>query len=104
MNDSVAIRPELTPGDRLSLTFCLALIFHALIILGIVFAPEDKLNPRYESMEIVLVQQSSEPAPEADVLAQANLRGEGMSRRRLSPHRLCRHSRTKNKLKLPRRP
>ena len=77
MNDSVAIRPELTPGDRLSLTFCLALIFHALIILGIVFAPEDKLNPRYESMEIVLVQQSSEPAPEADVLAQANLRGGG---------------------------
>ena len=77
MNDSVAIRPQLTPGDRLSLTFCLALIFHALLILGIVFAPEDKLNPRYESMEIVLVQQSSEPAPEADVLAQANLRGGG---------------------------
>ena len=77
MNDSVAIRPELTPDDRLSLTFCLALIFHALIILGIVFAPEDKLNPRYEFMEIVLVQQSSEPAPEADVLAQANLRGGG---------------------------
>ncbi len=77
MNDSVAIRPHLTPGDRLSLTFCLALIFHALLILGIVFAPEDKLNPRYESMEIVLVQQSSEPAPEADVLAQANLRGGG---------------------------
>ena len=77
MNDSVAIRPELTPGDRLSLTFCLALIFHALIILGIVFAPEDKLNPRYESMEIVLVQQSSEPAEEADVLAQANLSGGG---------------------------
>ena len=67
----------LAPGDRLSLTFCLALIFHALIVLGIVFVPEDKADPRYESMEIVLVQRSSEPAEDADALAQANLRGGG---------------------------
>ena len=72
-----ATRPALTPDDRLSLTFCLALIFHALVILGIVFAPEDKASPRYESMEIVLVQRSSEPEKDADVLAQANLRGGG---------------------------
>lgn len=70
-------RPVLKPDDRLSLTFCLALIFHALIILGIVFAPEDKANPRYEYMEIVLVQQTSEAEDDADVLAQANLRGGG---------------------------
>ena len=85
MSNSVAIRPELTPDDRLSLTFCLALLFHALIILGIVFAPEDKINPRYESMEIVLVQQSSEPAKEADVLAQANLRGGGDVSEKFTP-------------------
>ena len=72
-----ATHPVLKPDDRLSLTFCLALIFHALIILGIVFAPEDKANPRYEYMEIVLVQQTSEPEQDADVLAQANLRGGG---------------------------
>ena len=72
-----ATRPLLKPDDRLSLTFCLALIFHALIILGIVFAPEDKANPRYEYMEIVLVQQTSEAEDDADVLAQANLRGGG---------------------------
>ena len=77
MNASVALRPQLTPGDRLSLTFCLALIFHALIVLGIVFVPEDKANPRYEYMEIMLVRQSSEPAEDADALAQANLRGGG---------------------------
>ena len=97
MNDSAAIRREqnqlelalpsplahnttlsqLTPDDRLSLTFCLAFIFHALIVLGIVFIPEDKADPRYEFMEIVLVQQSSEPAEDADLLAQANLRGGG---------------------------
>ena len=85
MSNSVAIRPELTPDDRLSLTFCLALLFHALIILGIVFAPEDKIKPRYESMEIVLVQQSSEPAKEADVLAQANLRGGGDVSEKFTP-------------------
>ena len=72
-----ATRPVLKPDDRLSLTFCLALIFHTLIILGIVFTPEDKANPRYEYMEIVLVQQTSEPEEDADVLAQANLRGGG---------------------------
>ena len=72
-----ATRAVLTPDDRLSLTICLALIFHALVILGIVFTPEDKANPRYEFMEIVLVQRSSEPDEDADVLAQANLRGGG---------------------------
>ena len=72
-----ATRAVLTPDDRLSLTICLALIFHALVILGIVFTPEDKANPRYEFMEIVLVQRSSEPDEDADVLAQSNLRGGG---------------------------
>ena len=67
----------LTPADRLSFTFCLAVLLHALIVLGIVFAPPDKTGPRYEFMEIVLVQQSSEAPEEAEALAQANLRGGG---------------------------
>ena len=70
-------QPELLPEDRLSLTFCLAAIFHALIILGIVFAPEEKVGPRYDYMDIVLVRQSSEAPEDADVLAQANLSGGG---------------------------
>ena len=69
--------PKLTPDDRLSLTFCLAMIFHALVILGIVFAPEEKGEARYEYMDIVLVRQSTEPVEDADVLAQANLSGGG---------------------------
>ena len=77
MNASVAIRPELTPDDRLSLTFCLAVILHTIVILGIAFTSEDKIRPRYESMEIVLVQQSSEVEDEAKILAQANLQGGG---------------------------
>ncbi len=70
-------QPKLLPEDRLSLTFCLAAIFHALVILGIVFAPEEKAGPRYEYMDIVLVRQSTEAAEDADVLAQANLIGGG---------------------------
>ena len=77
LGPSRARQPNLTPDDRLSLTFCLAMIFHALIVLGIVFAPEEKTTPRYEYMDIVLVRQSSEPAEEADALAQANLSGGG---------------------------
>ena len=69
--------PVLTPDDRLSLTFCLAMIFHALVILGIVFAPEEKPAPRYDYMDIVLVRQSTEAVEDADVLAQANLSGGG---------------------------
>ena len=70
-------QPKLLPEDRLSLTFCLAAIFHALVILGIVFTPEEKAGPRYEYMDIVLVRQSTEAAEDADVLAQANLSGGG---------------------------
>ena len=68
---------SLTPADRLSFTFCLALLLHALIVLGIVFAPSDKAGPRYEFMEIVLVQQSGDAPEEAEALAPANLQGGG---------------------------
>ena len=74
---AVICPPQLTPADRLSLTFCLAMIFHALIILGIVFAPEQKTAPRYEYMDIVLVRQSTDTAQDAETLAQANLSGGG---------------------------
>ena len=69
--------PPLTPGDRFSLTFCLAMIFHALIILGIVFVPEEKPGPRYEYLDIVLVRQATDAAEDAEVLAPANLDGGG---------------------------
>ena len=70
-----ATKPVLTAADRLSFTLCLALLFHAVVILGIVFVPQDQTS--YEFMEVTLVQQSSEPPADAEVLAQANLRGGG---------------------------
>jgi protein TonB len=68
------------PGDRLSLTLCLAIVVHALVVLGITFVPEEHATPRYDTMEIVLVQHSSsETSEDADYLAQANQQGGGDS-------------------------
>jgi len=78
-------RPEITPVDRFSLTLCLAIIAHAIVILGITFTPEDVIQPRYETMEIILVQQESDPVKDAEILAQADLEGGGDSVEKLSP-------------------
>lgn len=67
------------------MTICLALILHGVIVLGITFAPEDQPLPRYESMEIVLVQQQTQTEDEAKVLAQANLEGGGETSEEISP-------------------
>ena len=72
-------KPEITPTDRFSLTLCLAIIAHGIVILGVTFKPEDLQQPRYETMEIILVQQESEPVEDAKFLAQANLEGGGDS-------------------------
>lgn len=83
---AVAAAPVITPADRLALTLCLAALFHAVILLGVTFAKEDKLEPRYDTMEIVLVQQQSKDAPEdARVLAQASLEGGGDTDEQLIP-------------------
>jgi len=80
-----AEKPEITPVDRFSLTLGLAIIAHGIVILGVTFKPEDILQPRYETMEIILVQQESKPVEDAEFLAQANLEGGGDSDELLSP-------------------
>jgi periplasmic protein TonB len=72
-----AVKPIITPLDRFGLTLSLAILFHALLILGITFAKEDRSRARFNTMEIVLVQQKSAPPKEADMLAQASLEGGG---------------------------
>jgi len=71
------IKPLITPTDRFGLTFCLAVMAHGILVLGVTFAPEDVPQPRYETMEIILVQQKSEPPEDAKILAQASLQGGG---------------------------
>jgi len=72
-----AVKPLITPTDRFGLTFCLAVMAHGILVLGVTFAPEDNPPPRYETMEIILVQQQSEPPEDAKILAQASLQGGG---------------------------
>ena len=75
---AVAAPAVVTPGDRLGLTICVAIIIHTMIVMGVSFTPETIPESRYESLEVVLVTQRSETPPEeADMLAQANLRGGG---------------------------
>ena len=70
-------KPLITPADRFGMTFCLAVMVHGILVLGVTFAPEDILQPRFETMEIILVQQQSDPAEDAKILAQANSQGGG---------------------------
>ncbi len=72
-----AAKPLITPTDRFGLTFCLAVMAHGILVLGVTFAPEDIPPPRYETMEIILVQQKSEAPEDAKILAQASLQGGG---------------------------
>lgn len=76
----------ITPDDRFGMTLCLAILFHAVIVLGVTFTPEERMSPRYDTMEIVLVQQQ-DPAPveDAKLLAQANLTGGGDSAEAVVP-------------------
>ncbi|MBF8268430.1 MAG: TonB C protein [Gammaproteobacteria bacterium] len=70
----------ITPDDRIGMTLCLAILFHAIIILGITFAPEEHRSPRFDTMEIILVQQQDlQPDKDAKLLAQADLVGGGDS-------------------------
>lgn len=85
MSETVAY-PTVTPADRLTLTLCFALVVHAIVILGVSFAPPDRPAPRYDSLDVILVQQRSARGPdEASFLAQANLVGGGESKRKLRP-------------------
>lgn len=71
-------RAPVGSDDRLAPTICLAVLVHAMFILGVSFAPEPVPEARFEALEIILVPERSREAPEeADLLAQANLRGGG---------------------------
>ena len=80
-----AAKPIVTPLDRFGLTLSLASLCHALLILGITFQQEDRSLARFNSMEIVLVQQKSAEPEDAKKLAQANLEGGGNVEEAVNP-------------------
>ena len=77
MAQAEAVKPVITPLDRLGLTLSLAILAHGMLILGVTFIEEDQAPARYDTMEIVLVRQKSPPPEEAEALAQASLKGGG---------------------------
>lgn len=83
---TVASPPEITYVDRFGFTVCLAIITHAIIVLGITFASEDSYQPKFDTMDIILVQQSDNEEPEdAQLLAQANNTGGGDTEEKIVP-------------------
>ena len=77
MARAAAVKPVITPLDRLGLTLSLAILAHGMLILGVTFIEEDQAPARYDTMEIVLVRQKSPPPEEAEALAQVSLKGGG---------------------------
>jgi protein TonB len=78
--------PQVGPSDRLSLTVFLALVVHAILILGVSFAPSDTPRISRDTMEIILVPTRSEKTPDdAKYLAQANQDGGGESEKHERP-------------------
>lgn len=68
---------QVSDFDRFSFTLFMALAFHAVLVLGITFAPEDPKSSS-QTMEITLSQFEDEMDPEdADFLAQTSQQGSG---------------------------
>ena len=71
-------KADVNSDDRLALTVVLAIVLHAMVVLGVSFAPAPGAPSRFESMEVILVAERSSTAPkDAKLLAQANLEGGG---------------------------
>ncbi len=75
---AITATPEITPADRLGLTVFFAIAAHLVVILGITFVQEDRSSRRAATLDVILVQRSSDAEPEkVDFLAQANQDGGG---------------------------
>jgi protein TonB len=69
-----------TAADRMGLTLFLAAALHGLVILGVGFAPPERPPQAPKALDVVLVQQKSDEAPdEADYLSNADAAGGGQS-------------------------
>ena len=77
---AITAPPTVESADRLGFTLFVAIAAHAIVVLGVTFAPHERARELVSTLDIVLVQHSSEEAPEdVDYLAQANQDGGGES-------------------------
>lgn len=73
-------------GDRLVTTAFFAALLHGVIILGVSFAPDDGGGDSGPTLEVTVVNQDSDEAPEdAEYIAQADQRGGGNTEERVRP-------------------
>ncbi len=74
---------QVTANDRLMFTLFMALALHAVLLLGVTFAPEEPATSA-STMEITLSRFDDEQAPEeADFLAATNQKGSGEAEEKL---------------------
>lgn len=74
---------QVTANDRLMFTLFMALALHAVILLGVTFAPEEPATSA-STMEITLSRFEDEQAPdEADFMAATNQQGSGEAEQKL---------------------
>lgn len=67
-----------TSSDRLSFTLFLAIVLHAVAILGVSFQAQESNNNLSKTLEVTLASYKSDDAPEkADFIAQENQQGSG---------------------------
>ena len=77
---AITAPPSVESADRLGFTLFVAIIAHAVVVLGVTFAPHERARELVSTLDIVLVQHRSEDEPEdVDYLAQANQDGGGES-------------------------
>jgi len=83
---------HISPSDRLGLTLFLALVLHAVIILGISFSfePPKKTPPPDRTLEIMVVRhpQPAKQPEKADFLAQTSQQGGGSEEKKVRPKTL----------------
>ena len=77
---AITAPPIVGSTDRLGFTLFIAIAAHAIVVLGVTFAPQERTRELVSTLDIVLVQQHSEDEPEeVDYLAQSNQDGGGES-------------------------
>jgi len=82
---SAVAGPQISPVDRLGFTLFVALVVHAVLILGIVFEV-DKPPRVQQTLEVTLASFRSDQAPtDADFIAQHNQQGSGDLEERKAP-------------------
>ncbi len=90
--EQVAIAvPTMKPRNRLSITFMVAVAFHALVILGVGFSADEGFDDSklMHNFEVTLVNTQTENAPEDyDYLAQSNQEGGGNTDDQVRPETL----------------